>query len=254
VFITTVPLIKLFAWGDGEGGGGHVLRETTSRGLCGLVCPSRTSERGGEGYCVKEGGEEKGSAILKAFSAFFPITLQRKKYETKKQFTEVSPSSDIFDFKKITRKICRVRLCETLTIQPLQGMMPSAFFCYQPRGCARCPAPSSFQISCPHAKDEEEERQKQQRKQQQAPQPALFIRLAKHRHNLRRKTSSGELLARGVDSASSSPNRSLLSDTAISPRALQVRAGGQNVLQSTSQYNNYGNFLEQVNLAEQLAC
>jgi hypothetical protein len=33
-----------------------VLRETTSRGLCGLVCPSRTSERGGEGDCVKEGG------------------------------------------------------------------------------------------------------------------------------------------------------------------------------------------------------
>jgi hypothetical protein len=30
----------------GEGGdiGGHVLRETTSRGLCGLVCPSRTRE------------------------------------------------------------------------------------------------------------------------------------------------------------------------------------------------------------------
>jgi hypothetical protein len=39
-----------------------VLRERTSRGLCGLVCPSRTSERGGEGDCVKEGGEEKGSA------------------------------------------------------------------------------------------------------------------------------------------------------------------------------------------------
>jgi hypothetical protein len=33
--------------------GGHVLRETTSRGLCGLGCPSRTSERGGEGDCVK---------------------------------------------------------------------------------------------------------------------------------------------------------------------------------------------------------
>ena len=31
----------------GEESGGHVLRETTSRGLCGLVCPSRTSERGG---------------------------------------------------------------------------------------------------------------------------------------------------------------------------------------------------------------
>ncbi len=25
--------------------GGHVLRETTSRGLCGLVCPSRTKSR-----------------------------------------------------------------------------------------------------------------------------------------------------------------------------------------------------------------
>jgi hypothetical protein len=48
VFITAVPIIKLFAWGEGDSGG-HVLRETTSRGLCGLVCPSRTSERGGEG-------------------------------------------------------------------------------------------------------------------------------------------------------------------------------------------------------------
>ena len=27
-------------WGGGNNGG-HVLRETTSRGLCGLVCPSR---------------------------------------------------------------------------------------------------------------------------------------------------------------------------------------------------------------------
>jgi hypothetical protein len=61
VFITAVPLIKLFAWGQGESGG-HVLRETTSRGRCGLGCPSRTSERGGEGDCVKEEGEEKGSA------------------------------------------------------------------------------------------------------------------------------------------------------------------------------------------------
>jgi hypothetical protein len=54
VFITAGPITKLFA--SGEESGGHVLRETTSRGLCGLVCPSRTSERGGEGYCVKEGG------------------------------------------------------------------------------------------------------------------------------------------------------------------------------------------------------
>ncbi len=38
-----------------------MLRETTSRGRCELVCPSRTYERGGEGYCVKE-REKKGSA------------------------------------------------------------------------------------------------------------------------------------------------------------------------------------------------
>jgi hypothetical protein len=49
VFITAVPSTKLFACGGG-GSGGHVLRENISRGLCGLVCPSRTSERGGEGY------------------------------------------------------------------------------------------------------------------------------------------------------------------------------------------------------------
>ena len=54
VFITAGPVIKLFAWGEGDSGG-HVLQETTSRGLCGLVCPSRTNERGGEGDCVKEG-------------------------------------------------------------------------------------------------------------------------------------------------------------------------------------------------------
>jgi hypothetical protein len=46
----------------GEGGdiGRHVLRETTSRGLCGLVCSSRTSERGGEGDCVKECNRRSG--------------------------------------------------------------------------------------------------------------------------------------------------------------------------------------------------
>ena len=59
MFIIAVPIIKLFAWGEGDSGG-HVLRETTSRGLCGLVCPSRTSGRGGEGYCVKEGGGGEG--------------------------------------------------------------------------------------------------------------------------------------------------------------------------------------------------
>jgi hypothetical protein len=59
VFITAVPITKLFARGGG-GNGGHVLRETTSRGRCELVCPSRTNERGGEGYCVKEGEGEEG--------------------------------------------------------------------------------------------------------------------------------------------------------------------------------------------------
>jgi hypothetical protein len=54
-----VPIIKLFALEEGDSGG-HVLRETKSRGLCGLVCPSRTSERWGEGDCVKEGGGGEG--------------------------------------------------------------------------------------------------------------------------------------------------------------------------------------------------
>ena len=44
----------------GEDSGGHVLRDTTSRGLCGLVCRSRTSERGGWVDCVKEGGGAEG--------------------------------------------------------------------------------------------------------------------------------------------------------------------------------------------------
>jgi hypothetical protein len=36
------------------------MRYTTSRSFCGLVCPSRTSEGGGKGDCVKEGGGEEG--------------------------------------------------------------------------------------------------------------------------------------------------------------------------------------------------
>ena len=48
-----------FAWGEGDSGG-HVLRETTSRGLCGLVCPSRICERRVKGDCVKEGGGGEG--------------------------------------------------------------------------------------------------------------------------------------------------------------------------------------------------
>ena len=37
-----------------------MLRVTTSRGQCELACPSRTTERGGEGDCVKGGGEGEG--------------------------------------------------------------------------------------------------------------------------------------------------------------------------------------------------
>jgi hypothetical protein len=59
VCIRQVPITKLFAWGGGDNGR-YVLRETTSRGLCGLVCPSRTRERGGEGDCVKKGGGGEG--------------------------------------------------------------------------------------------------------------------------------------------------------------------------------------------------
>jgi hypothetical protein len=40
-----------------------VLRETTSRGLCGLVCPSLTSERGAEGESVKDGRGGEGELV-----------------------------------------------------------------------------------------------------------------------------------------------------------------------------------------------
>jgi hypothetical protein len=48
---------KLFANGGG-GGMEDICYERLGR--CELVCPSRTNERGGEGYCVKEGGGEEG--------------------------------------------------------------------------------------------------------------------------------------------------------------------------------------------------
>jgi hypothetical protein len=56
-----------------------VLRETTSRGLCGLVCPSRTSnhQREGEGYCVKGGwggeGERKRERALGLLLCHGPV-------------------------------------------------------------------------------------------------------------------------------------------------------------------------------------
>ena len=74
VFITAEPSTKLFAWGGGGYGwtcdtmmmmsfivlSETKTKETTSRGLCGLGCSSRTSERGGEEDCVKEGGGGEG--------------------------------------------------------------------------------------------------------------------------------------------------------------------------------------------------
>jgi hypothetical protein len=60
-------LVQSCLRGGGGDMGGHVLRETTSRGLCGLGCPSRTSERGGEGDCVKEGGGGEGCEKERAF-------------------------------------------------------------------------------------------------------------------------------------------------------------------------------------------
>jgi hypothetical protein len=41
--------------------------DTASRSLCGLVCPSRTSERGGQGDCVNEEGGEEGERETRAF-------------------------------------------------------------------------------------------------------------------------------------------------------------------------------------------
>jgi hypothetical protein len=52
--LTAGPSTKLFAWGTGDSGG-HVLRETTSRGLCGLVCPSHTGTREEPGTLTQGG-------------------------------------------------------------------------------------------------------------------------------------------------------------------------------------------------------
>ncbi len=51
-----------------------MLRETTSRGRCELVCPSRTNERGGEGYCVKEGCRSACVCLLLQYSVCVFIT------------------------------------------------------------------------------------------------------------------------------------------------------------------------------------
>jgi hypothetical protein len=65
LFLRVCLLLQYLLQSCSRGRGGeqwrtYVVRATTSRGLCGLVCPSCTSERGGEGYCVKGGGREEG--------------------------------------------------------------------------------------------------------------------------------------------------------------------------------------------------
>ena len=75
-------LTKLSAWVP-RSSGGHVLRETTSRDLCGLVWPSRISERGGKGDCVKEGGGEVGERVkerARAATMTQPSTLRLIRY------------------------------------------------------------------------------------------------------------------------------------------------------------------------------
>jgi hypothetical protein len=64
-----------------------VLRETTSRGLCGLVCPSRTSERGRGRLCERRRREKKGEGerereraegVLSFATTCHDTTLRRK--------------------------------------------------------------------------------------------------------------------------------------------------------------------------------
>ena len=59
-FITAVPITKLVAWGEGDSAR-HVLRETTSRGLCGLAHCTLVNAGERESGGKKE-GEKKGSA------------------------------------------------------------------------------------------------------------------------------------------------------------------------------------------------
>ena len=54
------PYYKAVRVGEGGWWRTCATRDDEPSPVCGLVCPSRTSERGGEGDCVKEGGGEEG--------------------------------------------------------------------------------------------------------------------------------------------------------------------------------------------------
>jgi hypothetical protein len=80
VFITTVPITNLCVClllqdlvqsclrGGGGDMGGHVLRETTSRDLCGLGCPSRTSVC--VYYCSTYGTREEPGTLIQGAPVF----------------------------------------------------------------------------------------------------------------------------------------------------------------------------------------
>jgi hypothetical protein len=118
VFISAGPNTKLFAWGGGDIGG-HVLRETTNRGQCELdeprtvwlVCPSRTSERGGEGDCVKEGGGGEG------------------KCERERAILRLIRNADAFGVYLLLQDLLRVYYCSTYYKTVRKGCVCVFYYC-----------------------------------------------------------------------------------------------------------------------------
>jgi hypothetical protein len=121
VFVTAGPIIKLTlcvcvyycstyykAVRVGEGdSGGHVLRKTTSRGLSGLVCPSCTSERGGEGDCVKEGrGGEGEREKERALGLTHPSTLRCPSFASSYHDHYYEPPANFFSRRITPQDLC----------------------------------------------------------------------------------------------------------------------------------------------------